>query len=214
LTHHPEKEKDMPYVNIKVTGGKEAPSEKQKAELIKGVTKVLVDVLGKNPATTVVVIDEVELDNWGIGGESITERRKNSLNSDAGENFFINYPKIVATDKSPDAVGAYSQALRVGNFVFTSGQLPMEPLSKSMPVDIKEQTALALTNVKNILEAAGSGLDKVVKMTIYLADINDFSAMNEVYAVFFQKPFPARSCFAVKSLPMEAKVEIEAIAVL
>lgn len=120
--------------------------------------------------------------------------------------------KQIDTPNAPSAVGAYSQAIAVGDFVFTSGNLPIDPVSKAMPDDIKAQANLALQNAKAILEAAGTGMNKVVKSTVYLADINDFGAVNEVYSTFFSKPFPARSCFAVKALPLGAKVEIEVIA--
>ena len=119
---------------------------------------------------------------------------------------------VIDTGNAPGAVGPYSQAITVGGLIFTSGQLPMEPATKTMPEDIKKQAKNSLTNVKNILEAGGSSLAKVVKTTIFLADIKDFAAVNEVYATFFTKPFPARSCFAVKALPLGAKVEIEAVA--
>lgn len=118
----------------------------------------------------------------------------------------------IATDKAPGAVGAYSQAIAVGDFVFTSGCLPIDPVSKAMPEGIKEQAALALANLKAVLEGAGSSTNRVVKATVFLADINDFPAVNEVYASVFAKPFPARSCFAVAALPLGAKVEIEAVA--
>lgn len=120
---------------------------------------------------------------------------------------------VIDTDKAPGAVGPYSQAIKAGGFVFTSGQLPIDPVTKAMPEGIKEQTATSLANVKSILEAAGSGLDKVVKTTVYLADIKDFPLVNEVYGATFGQPFPARSCFAVKDLPLGAKVEIEVVAV-
>jgi endoribonuclease L-PSP, putative len=119
---------------------------------------------------------------------------------------------VIESPKAPGAVGPYSQAIAVSGLIFTSGQLPIDPESKTMPEGIREQAAISLGNVKNILEEAGSGLDKVVKTTVYLADIKDFPAVNEVYATFFGKPFPARSCFAVKDLPLGAKVEIEVIA--
>lgn len=119
----------------------------------------------------------------------------------------------IDTDKAPGAVGPYSQALATENLVFASGQLPIDPATKTMPDDIKEQAAQSLRNVKSILEAAGSGLDKVLKTTVYLADIKDFPAVNEVYSTFFSKPFPARSCFAVAALPLGAKVEIEVVAI-
>jgi 2-iminobutanoate/2-iminopropanoate deaminase len=121
-------------------------------------------------------------------------------------------PKRINSDKAPGAVGAYSQAMSGGNFIFTSGQLPIDPATKVMPEDIKEQAALALKNLRNILQAGGSDLADVLKTTVYLADIKDFPAVNEVYATFFSQPFPARSCFAVKELPLGAKIEIEAVA--
>jgi 2-iminobutanoate/2-iminopropanoate deaminase len=124
----------------------------------------------------------------------------------------MDFLKAVETGIAPKAIGPYSQALSVGGLIFTSGQLPVDVTTRTMPEGIKEQTAVSLANVKNILEAAGSGLGRVVKITVYLANIEDFAAMNEIYATFFQKPFPARSCFAVKALPLGAKVEIEAIA--
>lgn len=120
--------------------------------------------------------------------------------------------KQIDTPNAPSAVGAYSQAIAVGDFVFTSGNLPIDPVSKAMPEDIKAQATVALQNVKAILEAAGTGMNKVVKATVFLADIDDFGAVNEVYATYFSKPYPARSCFAVKTLPLGARVEIEVIA--
>lgn len=120
--------------------------------------------------------------------------------------------KQIDTPNAPSAVGAYSQGIELGDMIFTSGQLPIDPVSKAMPEDVKAQATVSLSNVKAILEAAGSGMDKVVKTTVLLADINDFAAVNEVYATFFAKPFPARSCFAVAALPLGAKVEIEVVA--
>lgn len=120
--------------------------------------------------------------------------------------------KRIETADAPLAVGAYSQATQVGGLVFTSGNLPVDPVGKTMPEDAREQARIALTNVKAVLEAAGSGMDKVVKATVFLSDINDFQAVNEVYASFFAQPYPARSCFAVAALPLGAKLEIEAVA--
>lgn len=120
--------------------------------------------------------------------------------------------KQIETASAPVAVGAYSQAIEVGGLVYTSGSLPLDPETKKMPEDIKEAAKQALTNIKNILEAAGTGMNKVIKTTIYLVDINDFAAVNEIYATFFSKPYPARSCFAVAALPLGARVEIEAVA--
>jgi 2-iminobutanoate/2-iminopropanoate deaminase len=124
----------------------------------------------------------------------------------------MNMPKLINSDKAPGAVGPYSQALAGANLIFTSGQLPIDPATKALPEDIREQTTAALTNLRNVLEAGGSDLGKVLKTTVYLADIKDFPAVNEIYATFFGQPFPARSCFAVKDLPLGAKVEIEAVA--
>lgn len=121
-------------------------------------------------------------------------------------------PEQIDSANAPAAVGPYSQAIALDNLIYTSGALPIDPATKTMPGDIKAQAAQALTNLKAILEAAGSGLDKVVKATIFLTDINDFAAVNEVYATFFTKPYPARSCFAVAALPLNAKVEIELVA--
>lgn len=125
----------------------------------------------------------------------------------------MNFLKEVNSKNVPGAVGPYSQAIAVPGLIFTSGQLPVDPVTKTMPDCIKKQTTQSLTNIKNVLEASGSGLSNVVKTTIYLADINDFAEVNEVYATFFKSPFPARSCFAVRDLPLGARVEIEAIAV-
>lgn len=119
----------------------------------------------------------------------------------------------IDTAAAPGAVGPYSQAMATGNLVFASGQLPIDPATKAMPDDVREQAAQSLRNVRAILEAAGTGLDKVLKATVYLADIKDFPAVNEVYATFFFAPFPARSCFAVAALPLGAKVEVEVVAV-
>lgn len=118
----------------------------------------------------------------------------------------------IDTPNAPGAVGPYSQAIAVGDLIFTSGSLPLNPADKTMPTDIKDAARQALTNLKAILEKAGSGMDKVVKATVFLVDMNDFAAVNEVYATFFSQPYPARSCFAVAALPLGAKVEIELIA--
>ena len=119
----------------------------------------------------------------------------------------------LSTDKAPAAIGPYSQGITVGNMVFTSGQLPIDPATGQFPSeDIKEQTRQSLLNVKAVLEAAGMTMDDVVKTTVLLADMGDFTAMNEVYSDFFTQPFPARSAFAVKDLPKGARVEIECVA--
>ncbi|MBP5538651.1 MAG: RidA family protein [Bacteroidales bacterium] len=122
--------------------------------------------------------------------------------------------KAIQTDKAPAAIGPYSQAIDSGaGIVFVSGQLPIDPATGAFPEGgVQEQTRQSITNAKAILEAAGLGLQDVVKTTVFLADMADFAAMNEVYAQFFAAPFPARSAVAVKTLPKGALVEIECIA--
>lgn len=121
--------------------------------------------------------------------------------------------KALHTEKAPAAIGPYSQAIEVGNMVFASGQLPVDPATGEFaPGGIKEQTCQSLTNAAAILAEAGLSLADVVKTTVFLADIADFAAMNEVYATFFSEPYPARSAVAVKALPKGAMVEIECVA--
>lgn len=123
--------------------------------------------------------------------------------------------QVVQTSSAPSAVGPYSQAIIANGMVFTAGQVALIPGSKTLVEGgIQEQTRQALTNVKAILEAAGTGLEKVVKTTVFLSDMNDFAAMNEVYATFFPQNPPARSTVQVARLPLDAKVEIETIALL
>ena len=119
----------------------------------------------------------------------------------------------IHTPDAPAAIGPYSQAMQAGNMLFVSGQIPIDPAPGAVAgEDITTQTNQSLTNVKNILEAAGYTLNDVVKTTVLLADIADFAAMNAVYAEYFSENKPARACFAVKDLPRGALVEIEAIA--
>ena len=120
--------------------------------------------------------------------------------------------KTIKTEKAPAAIGPYSQAIEANGLVFVSGQLPICPETGTFPEGIQAQTRQSLTNAKAILEAAGLTMQHVVKTTVLLSDINDFAAMNEVYAEFFAEPFPARSAFAVKAVPKGALVEIECIA--
>ena len=123
--------------------------------------------------------------------------------------------KAISTIKAPAAIGPYSQAIYVGNLVFTSGQIPIDPATGTIVEGgIKEQTRQSLTNVKAILEGAGLSMGHVVKTTVFMADMNDFADMNSVYAEFFAEPYPARSAVAVRTLPKGALVEIEAIAEL
>lgn len=119
----------------------------------------------------------------------------------------------IATPKAPGAIGPYSQAIRTGGFVYTSGQLPIDPATGTFPEGgIEAQTRQSLTNVQAILEAAGLSMKNVVKTTVFLTDMSDFAAMNAVYATFFEAPFPARSAVAVKTLPKNALIEIEVVA--
>ena len=123
--------------------------------------------------------------------------------------------QTVHTDNAPKAIGPYSQAIKAGNTVYVSGQLPVDPATGEFAGDdIKTQTKQSLTNIENILKAAGGGMGDVVKTTVLLSDIGDFGAMNELYAEFFKEPFPARAAFQVAAIPKGAKVEIEAVAVL
>ena len=123
--------------------------------------------------------------------------------------------KVVMTSDAPAAVGPYSQAVAAGGLLFVSGQLPIDPATGAFPSeDIKELTRQSMKNLGAILKEAGSSMDKVVKTTIYLKDLADFAAVNEVYASFFKGSYPARSCFEVAALPKGAKVEIEAIAAI
>ena len=120
---------------------------------------------------------------------------------------------IIATKKAPGAIGPYSQGIRANGFVFASGQIGLDPATgEFVRGGIAEQSRQALLNVKNVLEAAGSGLDKAVKTTVFLKDINDFAAMNAVYSEFFKTDCPARSAVQVAALPKGALVEIEVIA--
>ena len=119
----------------------------------------------------------------------------------------------IATTQAPAAIGPYSQAIEAGGLVFVSGQLPIDPATGEFAQGgIKELTRQSLENMKAILATAGRTLDNVVKTTVFLADMADFAEMNEVYAEYFQAPFPARSAVAVKTLPKGARVEIECIA--
>lgn len=122
--------------------------------------------------------------------------------------------KAIHTDNAPKALGPYSQAIEAGNMVFASGQVPIDPATDQfVPGGIKEQTRQALTNARNILAEAGTDLAHVVKTTVFLSDMDNFAAMNKVYAQFFEQPYPARSAVAVKTLPKGALVEVECIAV-
>jgi 2-iminobutanoate/2-iminopropanoate deaminase len=121
--------------------------------------------------------------------------------------------KQISTNNAPAAIGPYSQAIQAGNFVFVSGQLPVDPATGEFAQGgIKELTRQSLTNIQHILKEAGLTMTDVVKTTVFLADMGDFADMNSVYAEFFQAPYPARSAVAIKTLPKNARVEIECIA--
>lgn len=123
--------------------------------------------------------------------------------------------KFISTQNAPAAVGPYSQGVVAGNLVFTAGQIPIDPKTgKMIEGDIQAQTEQVLRNIQAVLEAAGSSLANVVKCTVFLADISEFGAMNEVYGRFFTNNPPARSAFQVAALPLGARIEIEAIATL
>jgi 2-iminobutanoate/2-iminopropanoate deaminase len=119
---------------------------------------------------------------------------------------------IIVTDRSPAAIGPYSQATVAGGFVFCSGQIPLDLQGQVIEGDITTQTLQVLTNLKALLEASGSSLEKVMKTTVFLADMNDFAAMNAVYGQFFTQNPPARSTIQVARLPRDVRIEIEAIA--
>lgn len=121
--------------------------------------------------------------------------------------------EIIATNKAPSAIGPYSQGIKANGFVFTSGQIPLDPATGAFPEGIKAQTRQSLLNVKAILEQAGTSIDKVIKTTVFLSDMNNFAAMNEVYAeILGSSNHPSRSAVQVARLPKDALVEIEVIA--
>ena len=122
--------------------------------------------------------------------------------------------KEISSSKAPGAIGPYSQAVAAGNLVFVSGQLPIDAATGEMPADIKAQTRQSIANIKHILAEVGATLDNVVKTTVFLADMEYFAPMNEVYAEEFKAVFPARCAFAVKELPKKALVEIEVLAAI
>jgi len=122
--------------------------------------------------------------------------------------------EIISTDRAPQALGPYSQAIRANGFIFCSGQIPIDPAAGAVvATTVEDQTRQAITNLRQVLEAAGSGLDKVVKTTVFISDMNDFAAVNGVYAEMFGATKPARSCVQAARLPKDVKLEIEAIAV-
>ena len=123
--------------------------------------------------------------------------------------------ETISTENAPGAIGPYSQAVKAGNMVFCSGQIPIDPATgEFISSDVAEQTRQVLKNLNAVLEAAGSNLNNVIKTTVFLADMNDFTAMNEIYAEFFNENKPARATVQAARLPRDARVEIECIAVI
>ncbi len=121
---------------------------------------------------------------------------------------------VVSTEKAPAAIGPYSQALIAGSFIYTSGQIPINPeTGEIVKGDIAQQTKQVMENLKAVLEAAGSDLGSVIKTTVFIKNMNDFQTVNSIYNEYFKKPFPARSCVEVARLPKDVGIEIEVIAV-
>ncbi len=121
---------------------------------------------------------------------------------------------VVSTDKAPGAIGPYSQAIKINGMVYTSGQLGINPATGEMPEDLASQAHLVFKNLKAVLEEAGASMDSVIKTLVFLSDMNDFAAVNDIYKEYFTGDYPARSAVEVARLPRDAKVEIEAIAVV
>jgi len=122
--------------------------------------------------------------------------------------------KEIATNNAPGALGPYSQGIRAGNLVFVSGQIPLDPVSGQIPDGIEAQTTMSLNNIKAILNAEGCSMSDVVDVYVFLHDMEDFAAMNSVYATFFNEPFPARAAMEVARLPKDVLVEIKATALI
>ena len=119
--------------------------------------------------------------------------------------------KEIKTTTAPAAIGPYSQAIVSGNMLYASGQIPINPATGEIPEGVEAQARQALTNVKNLIEAAGGSMDNVVKTSVFIKDMNDFAKINEIYAEFFTEPYPARSCVEVARLPKDVLLEIETI---
>lgn len=119
--------------------------------------------------------------------------------------------KEIKTNNAPAAIGPYSQAVICQNMLFASGQIPIDPATGEIPSGVEAQARQALTNAKNLIEAAGASIDNVVKTTVFIKDMNDFAKINEIYAEFFTEPYPARSCVEVARLPKDVLLEIETI---
>ena len=120
--------------------------------------------------------------------------------------------KEIKTDKAPQAIGPYSQAIECGGLLYTSGQIPVNPVTGEIPDGVENQAHQVFENLKNLLEVAGTGLENVIKTTVFIKDMNDFAKINEIYGCYFKKPYPARSCVQVARLPKDVLLEVEVIA--
>lgn len=121
--------------------------------------------------------------------------------------------KVISTEKAPAAIGPYSQAIEVNGMVYTSGMIPVNPANGEIPEGVQAQARQALTNLSELLQAAGTSMENVVKTTVFIKNMNDFAAINEIYAMFFDGAFPSRSCVEVARLPKDVLLEVEAVAV-
>lgn len=121
--------------------------------------------------------------------------------------------KVISTNQAPAAIGPYSQAVEVNGLIYTSGQIPVDPATGEIPQGINAQAEQVMKNVKNLLEAAGTSMSHVIKTTVFIKDMNDFTAINQIYATYFEGDCPARSCVEVARLPKDVLMEMEAIAV-
>lgn len=122
--------------------------------------------------------------------------------------------EVISTNNAPAAIGPYSQAIKVGELLFTSGVIPVDPATGAIPEGSAAQAEQAFKNIKNLIEDAGSSMDKVIKTTVFIKEMDDFGAINEVYAKYFTEPFPARSCVEVARLPKDVMLEVEAICMI
>ncbi len=120
--------------------------------------------------------------------------------------------EVITTDKAPAAIGPYSQAIVVGNLIYTSGVIPINPETGGLPSGTDVQARQVFSNLKNLIEASGSSMDKIIKTTVFIRDMDKFAEINEIYEEFFEAPYPARSCVEVARLPKDVLIEIEAVA--
>lgn len=120
--------------------------------------------------------------------------------------------KVISTDQAPAAIGPYSQAIEIGNLIFTSGMIPINPATGELVTgSVEAQAEQAFTNLKNLIEASGASMDKVIKTVVFIRDMEDFGKINEIYAEYFPEPYPARSCVEVARLPKDVALEVEAV---